>query len=254
MGLGSRGDNWAAQVEHFQNIPDVNFVVFDNRGCGQSSHTHSRYTTKQFARDTLELIDFLGWEKVHVVGVSMGGMISQEFALILGTDRLLSLVLVATHAGGWKVRTPWTGQKLYLSEYFAKTDEQRTAIYLQTLYSNATLKDKEKYDFYHNLSLSRLRTYGGACTKQALQSQTMAVMTHSVAAKQLNKFKEWNIPVLVMTGLSDVLVAPSNSKYLAKQTGGELLEFPDTGHGILRERASEVNEAIARHILRHSIS
>ena len=51
------------------------------------------------AADALALVNKLGWEKFHVIGISMGGMISQELS-ILATDRILSLTLAATHSGG----------------------------------------------------------------------------------------------------------------------------------------------------------
>ena len=48
---------------------------------GDSDKPFMRYSTLEMARDTLELVDYLGWtslRQLHVVGVSMGGMIAQE--------------------------------------------------------------------------------------------------------------------------------------------------------------------------------
>ena len=81
-----------AQVEYFSNIPEFSVCIFDNRGSGFSSVPQQKYTTTMLANDALALITHLGWGNVHVVGLSMGGMIAQELAWILG-DRVKSLDL-----------------------------------------------------------------------------------------------------------------------------------------------------------------
>jgi pimeloyl-ACP methyl ester carboxylesterase len=45
------------------------------------------------ARDTQELLDHLKWDSVHIVGLSMGGMIAQELSLLLSPQRIASLTL-----------------------------------------------------------------------------------------------------------------------------------------------------------------
>lgn len=55
--------------------------MFDNRGMGESDKPLLRYTTSEMAKDVVEVLDHIGWTQersVHVVGISMGGMISQE--------------------------------------------------------------------------------------------------------------------------------------------------------------------------------
>jgi pimeloyl-ACP methyl ester carboxylesterase len=79
---------------------EFQICIFDNRGCGRSSCPESKFSTSVMAKDTLDLLDHLEWEKVHVVGISMGGMISQELALLmLPQERLASLSLAVTHSG-----------------------------------------------------------------------------------------------------------------------------------------------------------
>ena len=48
---------------------------------GESDKPGIRYTTSEMAKDTLELLEHVGWtgkRQLHVIGVSMGGMIAQE--------------------------------------------------------------------------------------------------------------------------------------------------------------------------------
>lgn len=72
----------------------------DNRGSGHSSKPLMRYSTSEMARDVLEVVDHLGWiqeRQLHAVGISMGGMIAQELAMLV-PDRLASLNLLNTAA------------------------------------------------------------------------------------------------------------------------------------------------------------
>lgn len=56
-------------------------LIFDNRGMGESDKPTIRYSTSEMAKDVLELLDHIGWtssRQIHLVGISMGGMIAQE--------------------------------------------------------------------------------------------------------------------------------------------------------------------------------
>merc|ERR1712137_771531 len=81
MGLGTAGTAWLHNVEGIlESEDDFQICIFDNRGIGRSSVPPGRYTTKMMANDAVALVNHLGWDRFHVVGVSMGGMISQEIA------------------------------------------------------------------------------------------------------------------------------------------------------------------------------
>jgi pimeloyl-ACP methyl ester carboxylesterase len=82
-------------VEYFKRNPDFQVAVFDNRGVGYSSTPQGPYTMSMMADDTLAVADALGWATFHLVGVSMGGMISQHVAL-KAPQRLQSLTLITT--------------------------------------------------------------------------------------------------------------------------------------------------------------
>ena len=73
-------------------------VIFDNRDVGQSSLADGPYEIADMAHDTLALADALELESFHLLGVSMGGAISQEVALA-APERVRTLTLAVTLAG-----------------------------------------------------------------------------------------------------------------------------------------------------------
>lgn len=107
---------WQRQTKDFGHTEADKYscLVFDNRGMGLSDKPLLRYTTSEMAKDVVELLDHVGWTEprsVHVVGISMGGMIAQELVCeagrlrdqdadiaqgLLMPDRVSSLNLIST--------------------------------------------------------------------------------------------------------------------------------------------------------------
>jgi len=89
-GLNSNSYGWQGQVEWFgsgkafqedgKGEEQSTVLVFDNRGVGNSGYPRGPYTTSAMAEDVITLLDYVGWtgeREVHVVGISLGGMIAQ---------------------------------------------------------------------------------------------------------------------------------------------------------------------------------
>ena len=74
-------------------------VTFDYRGTGDSDAPDIHYSTRQFAQDSVAVLDFLGIASAHVYGTSMGGRVAQWVAAD-APDRVRRLVLGCTTAGG----------------------------------------------------------------------------------------------------------------------------------------------------------
>src|SRR5271170_2137013 len=74
-------------------------IAFDNRGIGQSDVPEGVYPIAQMASDAAAVLDAAKVQSAHLFGLSMGGMIAQEFALQY-PQRVRSLILGCTNAGG----------------------------------------------------------------------------------------------------------------------------------------------------------
>ncbi len=95
-GVGDDLEGWAAQVDPLV-AAGLRVVTFDNRGVGRSSLPPGPYSSREMAADTKALADTLGLTEFHLVGVSLGGLIAQEYALSYPAD-LRSVVLANTYA------------------------------------------------------------------------------------------------------------------------------------------------------------
>ncbi|KAF9876877.1 glycylpeptide N-tetradecanoyltransferase [Colletotrichum karsti] len=88
MGLAGVKTSWQRQTKFFghDNASRYSVLVLDNRGMGESDVPYGRYTTSAMALDALDVLTHVGWadpaapRSVHLFGISMGGMISQELA------------------------------------------------------------------------------------------------------------------------------------------------------------------------------
>jgi pimeloyl-ACP methyl ester carboxylesterase len=85
-----------------QNIPTLSkhftVLAYDNRGAGKSDIPEGPYTIQQMAQDLAGLLQYLNIARTHLLGVSMGGYIAQEFALDY-PEYVDHLILAATTPG-----------------------------------------------------------------------------------------------------------------------------------------------------------
>jgi pimeloyl-ACP methyl ester carboxylesterase len=95
------------------------------------------------AKDALALINHLQWNQCHVVGISMGGMIALELALI-APEKILSLTLLATHAGGLIGQAPFVGFRHMTRAILAGDEKSVIENALSMLYSEKTLSNSDK--------------------------------------------------------------------------------------------------------------
>ena len=81
-------------VMQYLDVDRFTYVLTDVRGYGRSIHLTGEYNETEAAADTLELIDHLGWNRVHLVGFSMTGMVVERLAIDV-PERIKSVVAIA---------------------------------------------------------------------------------------------------------------------------------------------------------------
>lgn len=232
-GLAGRGNGWKFQLEalssHFQ------LITFDNRGVGETDQPEEAFTLGDIADDAAALLDHLGIASAYVFGISMGGMIAQEFAL-RHSDRVRKLVLGCTHPG-IKHCAPSPG---WVTEIFkslpGKPREQVVRECTPINYSPFTQEHRpELIESLVPLFVdNRQRAHGYA-------GQLKAIWDFNA----FDRLPQLAAPTLVMTGTDDVLVVPGNSKIITERIpNARLIEFPEAGHLFFIEKADEVNQAL----------
>lgn len=95
-GVGDDLEAWAPQMDDFLRA-GLRVVAFDNRGSGGSGRPPGPYTSRQMAQDAKAVAVDLRLPPFHLGGVSMGGVIAQEYAVAFPDD-LRSVVFANTYA------------------------------------------------------------------------------------------------------------------------------------------------------------
>jgi 3-oxoadipate enol-lactonase len=97
MGFSGSGRGWG---EPFLKLMEARFKIFviDNRGTGESDRPQAEFTLGELAADILAVLDHAKTPRAHIFGISMGGMIAQEFAVAY-PERTRGLVLGCTNCG-----------------------------------------------------------------------------------------------------------------------------------------------------------
>ncbi len=241
MGFGGDHLAWGFQVPVLSARYRV--IAFDNRGAGQSSVPDVPYSTRMMADDAVGLLDALGIERAHVIGVSMGGMIAQELALG-HPGRVRSLQLHCTYARP-------DGYMQALMEAWRTTRAKATPEeWLRTvalwLFSPRTYD--ERPDFIEMVIQTGLANpYPFSLTGFLRQGE--AVRGHDA----LDRLPQLTHPTLVSVAEDDVLVPPRFARQLAAAVrAAELRVIEGAGHAYFWERADVFNAMCLEFLDRHA--
>ena len=230
MGLGYTSNMWyrtrPALAAHYHT------VAFDNRGVGKSDVPLGPYPIALMASDAAAVLDAAGVEIADIFGVSMGGMIAQEFALQY-PKRVRSLILGCTAAGGpTAVRAePEAAQMLMARDKMSP--EQAAEAAVPFIYDSATPRERVDED------LAIRRPWFPRA--EAYRAQLQGIL----AWEAYTRLFGIAAPTLVIHGERDRLVPPGNAKLIAEHIpGAKLVMIPHASHLFLTDQTEVSLHAI----------
>ncbi|MFC0041860.1 alpha/beta fold hydrolase [Actinomadura rayongensis] len=209
-------------------------VRFDYRDAGLSTHFTGRkqaYTRDDMLDDMNAVLDAIGWDSAHILGLSMGAGLAQ-FAALRSPQRYRTLTLVnglpMDDAGFGMFRHirfpgPFRGA---LRRYGTSRDEQ-----IRMLMNVMRLTEGR----FHAFDETWLRETAERCLDRRTPDPLARRRQMATALRDKQKFSlaEIKHPTLVISGLADPLVKPTAGRRLAARIpGARLLTVPDLGHGI----------------------
>jgi len=230
MGLGYTLDMWYRTTPVLSRC--YRAILFDNRGVGQSDCPTGPYWMPQMASDAAAVMAAAGCDRAHVFGVSMGGMIAQEFALAY-PDRVASLILGCTAAGGPEAVAAEPDVMTALGARGLMTPEEGIRAMIPYIYDESTPLQRIDED----LEIRR-RTFPKA---EAYFAQIAGIM----AFEAYSRLARLSAPTLVIHGKNDRLVPAGNGELIAKRIpGARLVLLENASHIFVTDQEQKSHEAI----------
>jgi pimeloyl-ACP methyl ester carboxylesterase len=215
-------------------------VAFDNRGIGLSEPVEAPFTIAEMAADTAALLDQLGWESAHVLGISMGGMIAQELALA-HPDRLRSLTLGCTYCGGPGAQLmPQENAEKLLAGFSSGDREQAIRAGYEVNLSPSFRADENAFAAFHAMATSV------PAPREVIQLQLQAILGHDTSGR----LGEVATPTLIVHGTVDgVLPYPNGEQIAGLMPTARFETLEDVGHMFWWEQPRRSAELIREHAL-----
>jgi 3-oxoadipate enol-lactonase len=231
-GLGTSSHLWHRSRPVLAN--KYHTIALDNRGVGRSDVPAGIYSIASMAADANAVLDAARVGTAHVLGVSLGGMIAQEFALLY-PQRVRSLILGCTTAGeltGPHSVPPEPGVLPALMRRSASAEESNET-FRPLLYDGSTPRERVDEDM-----AIRVRWYP---TAQGYMGQLQGVSGWD----SYSRLGDIRVPTLVIHGENDRLIPCANGRILAGRiAGAQLALIPEAGHVFWTDQPDVVHERI----------
>jgi pimeloyl-ACP methyl ester carboxylesterase len=225
-GLGGDHQNWLYQIPALCGRYPI--LSVDLRGHGASSAAASDYAIADMALDLVRLLRVLGIEKVHVVGLSLGGVVAQQFALDF-PYATASLLLAGTFCSIPKEMRAVAAESLRFIE-----DNTMAAIASQRI--TAAFSDNVNPTM-RGYVIDRI----AGNDKAAYVRAARAAFAFSAA----DRLGEVQVPTLVVVGEHDRVTPPALSETLASGIAdARLARIPEAGHICVMDQPAAFNRVM----------
>ena len=219
---------------------DFDIVAYDHRGIGRSDRVDELFSIVELAEDALGLLDALGWERAHVLGISMGGMVAQELAL-RHPERIRTLTLGCTYCGGPdSVPAPPATLERLGTGMMSGDRELAIRTAFEVNVSAAFAAQDGAYDVFRAMAKSL------PAPVPVIMLQLQAIAAHDTSAR----LPSLTLPTLVIHGDEDQMLPVQNGRQIAALIPGAQLEIlHGVGHMFWWEQPARAAELVRAHAL-----
>ena len=237
QGLGASKNAW--NLQRIAMATRFRIISFDNRGAGRSEKPTEPFTLEQMADDAIAVLDAAGIETAHVVGASMGGVISQIVA-VKYPQRVRSLTLVCTACRNH----PWRQELL---QSWAKTAEEKGMIEVGKEAAQWVMSPRS----FRRLvpAFTWMGPLAALRPRHSFVSQIHAILdTREDLVDQLSTI---TAPTMVIVGNQDILTPRGDSEEIAERIpNSELVVISGAAHGLMMEHSSTFNKILIEFLQR----
>jgi len=228
------GEPFGAEMER-----SFECIVFDNRGMGESAEAALPFDIADMAADTVALMDSLGLETAHVLGISMGGAIAQELALA-HPERIRTLTLGATFCGGPEAKLMRPEDLQMLGAAYASGEPEQVFRAMWEINLSPDFRaDDSRFAAFKEMAEAL------PAPRQVVMQQMQACAAHDTSAR----LGAIELPTLVVHGTVDRLIDVANGKSIAAAIPSPIELMEDVGHLFWWEQPERSAELIRRHAL-----
>ena len=236
MGFAAPRWAWFFQTRAFRKYYKV--ITFDNRGVGKTDKPSEPYTAKTMADDTIGLMDYLGIDKAHILGYSMGGIIAQEL-IINYPERVRKLILSSTLPTIRQI-TSEMREALSLGEDFSFSEEDIRSVDIRKALSVLVALGFNRR-LYRMILVPIAPIYVRLVGLKGLMGQIEAI----AGCNTLERLHTIQAPTSVIVGTGDKAAPPRSSEVIASRIpNAKLVKVEGGSHGYIWEMPGRFNKAV----------